>query len=116
MRLRHAIIFLALGLTLAGIAGCDFLQGSHLRDNGDGTVTDKETGLTWFRCVVGQRWTGSACEGKPILMDRKEARRAADGFTYANRENWRIPSAQELHLIVYCSNDTKSPYVAGQDS
>ena len=115
MRIRHVIILFAAGLSLSGLSGCDLLQSNQFRDNGDGTITDKETGLTWFRCTVGQRWTGTACEGQPVLMDRKEAKIAADGFSHANRTNWRLPSAQESHSIIYCSNHTKSPYVAGQE-
>ena len=115
MRIFRAMLFFALGLSFLGISGCDLLQSGQFRDNGDGTITDTEAGLTWFRCTVGQRWSGDTCEGQPILMSHKEARRAAEGFSYANRTNWRLPSPQESHLIIYCSNHTKSPYIAGQE-
>lgn len=38
-------------------------QIGHYIDNGDGTVTDTRTGLTWMRCALGQTWDGSTCVG-----------------------------------------------------
>lgn len=35
--------------------------------NGDGTVTDKRTGLQWKRCLEGQVILNGACDGTAIL-------------------------------------------------
>jgi hypothetical protein len=31
----------------------------------DGLVKDKETGLIWMRCSLGQTWKNSTCQGNP---------------------------------------------------
>lgn len=59
-----------------------------------GEVLDKETGLTWQRCSVGQTWKeGEGCAG------------AVQEFTFANakkqaRGGWRLPTRDELSGLV----------------
>ena len=57
-------------------------------DNGDGTVTDRATGLTWQK----------ADSGKP--MSWKEALAYAQALTLAGRSDWRLPNAKELQSLV----------------
>jgi hypothetical protein len=64
-------------------------------DNGDGTLTDTQSGMMWMRCALGQRWTGSRCSGKPQALTWKSAQDAASALNaaggYANHADWRMP-------------------------
>lgn len=59
-------------------------------------VKDLQTGLTWQRCSVGQRWSGSGCEGdaKEFQFDAAQAQ-AGSG--------WRVPTVRELQSLRVCS-------------
>ena len=63
-------------------------------DNGDGTVTDRATGLTWAQADSG--------EG----MNWQQALAYAESLTLAGHDDWRLPSAKELQSIV---DYTRSP-------
>ncbi|MCG8427505.1 MAG: DUF1566 domain-containing protein [Chromatiales bacterium] len=67
-------------------------------DNGDGTVTDSYTGLTWMRCSLGQTWDGTTCTGTPVSYTGSAALELASGF--AGHSDWRLPSMYELQSIV----------------
>jgi hypothetical protein len=62
-------------------------------DNGDGTVTDPITGLTWMRCAAGQTWTGSTCSGVADTLTFDQA-------LVPSSPGWRLPSIRELQTIV----------------
>lgn len=57
-------------------------------DNGDGTVTDRATGLMWQK----------ADSSRP--MSWKEALAYAEGLVLAGQSDWRLPNAKELQSIV----------------
>lgn len=57
-------------------------------DNGDGTVTDRATGLTW------QRDDSARC------LDWRESLAYARHLTLAGHDDWRLPNAKELQSIV----------------
>jgi hypothetical protein len=57
-------------------------------DNGDGTVTDRATGLMWQK----------GDSGKP--MDWKDALAYAEGLRCGGHDDWRLPNAKELQSIV----------------
>ena len=61
---------------------------NSFEDNGDGTITDKATGLMWMRDDNG--------EG----LNWKEALSYAEGFEYAGYSDWRLPNAKELQSIL----------------
>ncbi len=61
---------------------------NDFKDNGDGTVTDRATGLTWTK----------ADSGKPLRW--KEALAWAEGLSLAGHDDWRLPNAKELQSIV----------------
>ena len=63
-------------------------------DNGDGTVTDRATGLTWAQADSG---TG---------MTWEEALQYAEDLKLAGHDDWRLPNAKELQAIV---DYTRSP-------
>jgi hypothetical protein len=63
------------------------------QDNGDGTVTDRVTGLMW------QKNPGEK-------MSYDDAVAAADTFSLAEYEDWRLPTIKELYsLIVFSGID-----------
>jgi len=75
-------------------------------DNGDGTVTDNNTGLRW------QRDPGSK-------MGWDEALKAAEGSALAGYSDWRIPTIKELYSLIDFSgvdvdpsaSDAESPFI-----
>ena len=82
----------------------------RFKDNGDGTLTDTQSNLTWMRCSLGQTWTGTTCAGTPASYTWQSAQDAAtrldhDGG-YANHLDWRVPHIPELATITerQCAN------------
>ncbi len=71
-------------------------------DNGDGTVTDRATGLTWMQADSGQG------------MNWEEALQYANDLELAGYDDWRLPNAKELQSIVDYSRSpdtTQSPAI-----
>jgi hypothetical protein len=71
-------------------------------DNGDGTVTDKQSSLMWMRCSAGQQWSEGSCVGRPGRYSWQSARQVADeinqdGSFFFN--DWRLPRLPELATI-----------------
>ena len=76
---------------------------------GDGSeIKDTQTGLIWQRCSVGQRWTGSSCEGQQKLFTFGGAQKLA-------KDGWRVPSLRELTGLVYCSSGITNYLVDPKD-
>jgi hypothetical protein len=69
---------------------------NHFVANGDGTITDRATGLMWMQ----------KDSDKP--MNWQEALTYAENLVYAGYDDWRLPNAKELQYIVdyYRSPDT----------
>src|SRR3990170_591596 len=57
-------------------------------DNGDGTITDKATGLMWMKNDNGE------------AISWENALSYAEGLEYAGHTDWRLPNAKELQSIV----------------
>ncbi len=57
-------------------------------DNGDGTITDKATSLTWQKVDSGK------------TMDWKQALKYAQSLELAGHDDWRLPNVKELQSIV----------------
>ena len=57
-------------------------------DNGDGSVTDHATGLTWQKADSDR------------TMDWKQALAYAEGLELAGHSDWRLPNVKELQSIV----------------
>ncbi|SFU83506.1 Protein of unknown function [Paenacidovorax caeni] len=77
------------------------------------TVTDKETGLMWMRCSLGQSWDGSRCAGEAREYTWDDARKAAQNYRYAGYSDWRLPDIEELSSLVYCSSGRRKKFKAG---
>lgn len=61
---------------------------NDFRDNGNGTVTDRATGLMWQKSDSGKG------------MDWQAALAYAEGLTLAGHTDWRLPNAKELQSLV----------------
>jgi len=68
--------------------------------NSDGTVTDLDSGLTWMRCSVGQKWRGNACTGQANTFNWREAFSQEDEINRLESNRWRLPTLSELATIV----------------
>jgi hypothetical protein len=79
----------------------DFVAG------GDGTVTDRATGLTWMQVDSGRLRAGKDRDGK---LNWAEALAWAENLEYAGHDDWRLPNAKELQSIVDYS---RSPATTG---
>ena len=63
------------------------VMGSDLIDNNNGTVSDRETGLTWQQ-------TENCCSGQRL------ARNYCEALVLAGHDDWRLPNIKELESIV----------------
>lgn len=67
-------------------------------DNGDGTITDRATGLMWMQVDSGHLGAGG--------LNWEQALDWAENLTYAGYSDWRLPDTKELQGIV---DYTRSP-------
>lgn len=77
-------------------------------DNGDGTVTDRATGLMWMQVDSGHLKAGNWKMGG---LNWKQALQWSEDLTYAGHSDWRLPNAKELHSIAdytRCPDKTNS--------
>lgn len=59
-------------------------------------IQDKITGLIWKRCVAGQSWNGTTCDGPPIKLTWQQALKEASQLG----SGWRLPDTKELNSIL----------------
>ncbi|WP_460509951.1 Lcl C-terminal domain-containing protein [Hydrogenophaga soli] len=101
--LRLIRLVLALGLAW----GSPLAQAAYTV-NGDGTVTDTDTGLVWEQCVQGVYSSGSLCDSGRAMEVTWEGALAL--VTARNQDNhlghndWRLPNKNELESIVNLGN------------
>ena len=69
-------------------------------DNGDGSVTDKKTGLQWSRCSIGQNWELDGCAGEPQPLLWSIASLVATTTNPTGENKWRLPELKELSELV----------------
>ena len=71
---------------------------SHFVDNGDGTITDKTTGLIWQKCSSGQN-NDATCTGTTTTATWSNALSYCNGLSLAGK-TWRLPNINELNSIL----------------
>lgn len=76
-------------------------------DHGDGTITDRATDLMWMEVDSGTLGAGPRFDG---TLTWEEALDWADGLVYGGHDDWRLPDAKELQMIV---DYTRAPLVTG---
>lgn len=113
---RHWTIDFALGDSLSGIESAapqlvllvrgEPLADANFRDNGDGTVTDLSTGLTWDKCAWGQSRDAATNEcGSPdemALISWGQALQVpvtANSQLHRGQGDWRLPNRTELESL-----------------
>ncbi len=76
----------------------------RFKDNGNGTLTDIQSGLTWMRCSLGQTWNGNTCTGEPRGYSwqgaQDEALKLNKSGGYGSYSDWRLPHMPELAMII----------------
>ncbi len=65
-----------------------------------GVTIDKQTGLMWMRCTLGQTWNGASCQGGAALYTWQQALAAAESSEFAGFTDWRLPNVKELVSII----------------
>ncbi len=76
---------------------------NDFHDNGDGTVTDRATGLMWMKEDSGHLKAGKKKDGG---LNWEEALKWAESLELAGHSDWRLPDPKELQSIV---DYTRSP-------
>jgi hypothetical protein len=77
-------------------------------DNGDGTVTDKYTGLMWKKCSEPDTTTN--CSGTPNTYIWTNAISQCENLTYAGYSDWRLPNMKELFSLIKYEGSSR-PYI-----
>jgi len=93
-------------LITSGVYGQDTnttdVISSQYKINGDGTVKDLKTGLTWMQCAIGQQWKNNTCSGTAQRFNWQDATNIRESF--AGHDDWRLPTIDELRTLTYCNN------------
>ncbi len=71
------------------------------QDNGNGTVTDSNTGLMWQKAPSSERY------------DWTEAMSYAENLIFAGYNDWRLPTIKELYSLINFNGNmlTHTPYI-----
>lgn len=105
---KPAAVRMVRGATAAGsaAAACDEANPARYTDHGNGTVTDRATGLMWMQCSDGL--SGSDCTSGRVLAYAgigaalARAQAVNTDRTGAGRgfDDWRVPNRNELASLV----------------
>ena len=81
------VTMIIFGLIATGCAGKSKDNAiEKFKNNGDGTVTDLSTGLIWQQSDVKKDW--------------EAAKAYCEELDHANKQDWRLPSHEELQTIL----------------
>ena len=72
-------------------------------------VFDKQTGLKWQRCTMGQDWDGKTCFGSPITKTFDVLQSSLKPKPNAADAKWRLPTEKELASLI--DKQFKSPTI-----
>ena len=71
--------------------------------NGDGTVSDPDTGLMWQPCNAGETWNGAQCNGSVLVGPWDTAVDYIENLnntSYLGYADWRMPTINELQSLL----------------
>ncbi|HTY89114.1 MAG TPA: DUF1566 domain-containing protein [Candidatus Acidoferrum sp.] len=71
------------------------------RDNGDGTVSDQVTGLTWLKA-------------RGAKMSWDEAMAGAKSCRVGGHDDWRVPTIKELYSLIQFTGECSGPMVGSK--
>ena len=77
-------------------------SNSLYTNNGDGTITDQETNLSWAACSLGQS-NDASCSGTADIYswaDALNAAQTANADSFLGHSDWRLPNVTELASLV----------------
>lgn len=75
-------------------------NAQNFTDNGNGTLTDKFTGLVWQKCISGQTWSSGNCSsGTETTKNWTDAFSECSSLTLGGK-TWRLPNINELKSIM----------------
>jgi hypothetical protein len=97
----------------AGLLGCDRYVNTpqcsdllrdtpfpaHMQTDTKGSVLDKESGLRWYRCSAGQRFSNGQCVGDALQLSQAEAMAYAEEFSRRANQAWRVPSVSDMQTL-----------------
>ena len=63
---------------------------------GQGIAKDKDLGVEWFRCSVGQRFLNERCVGEPLFLRWEAGVSTVKEMNEKAAESWRLPTLKEL--------------------
>jgi hypothetical protein len=66
---------------------------------GEGSALHQDTGLLWYRCAGGMRFSNGQCMGEPLLLSWSETQQFITEFSQNSNINWRLPSNDEHRSI-----------------
>ncbi len=121
-RLVIQFTILVMGCTISGFTWAVVDKAPPCRDvfanqpmsaqynvHSNGTLTDRSTGYTWFRCSAGQIWADGQCKGYAIMRNFEDAQDWAAQAQVAGLTNWRVPKIEEMNTLV--QPDCRSPSI-----
>ena len=65
----------------------------------EGSAVHTDTGLLWYRCAAGMRFSNGQCSGEPLLLSWSETQQFIDEFSQNSNTRWRLPSNEEHRSI-----------------
>ncbi|MGE0918341.1 DUF1566 domain-containing protein [Trichlorobacter lovleyi] len=104
-----------------GQDGAYSINPMSFADNGNGTITDNNTGLTWQKCSMGQN-NDATCSGSAVTYNWYQASGTYDasynpstisvcGSLSLAGSGWRLPTKKELMGIVDYSIPSPGPTI-----
>ncbi len=76
-----------------------FRARSFLGLNNGEIAQDRETGILWRRCLLGQIWDGFSCTGAPSTFDHANAITECSALPESPYGPWRVPNFRELNTF-----------------
>ncbi len=104
-----------LAMIILGLLSAPLAAVEPIRDNMDGTITDKTTGLIWTKCLRGENYSGGACVWDGVTntsIPWYNAWLYCSTLNY-NSRSWRLPNIQELTSLYISNRESANPATMG---